>query len=312
MNRLQKQIRYLLTGITILPMPLLSIPLDSVFARGDSCLAIEWTPDSVNTSSAWYVENGSKCTGSDTVYRHSDFIAGVTYRSIAYSYGGEDRYYVFREKVASGFLVGSHLCHYNTFGDPSSVIAGTDCSGFVCYVWDVPRMSTGGLAEDSRFQHISKAAIEEGDILVKAGSHTVLVVEKDDSTHFLIWESTSAVNGCRERLINIGDSAWNPYIPLRNPGISAHSSEITKKIDLISSFSVSWEKTRVSLHLNKPSSGQYSLYHAAGRRIADFTVSISSSSIIWHLPTPISRGMYLLKFVDRHGSCKIMRLPVFR
>lgn len=312
MGRLLKQIRHLLTGITILPLPLLSIPLDSVFARGDSCLAIEWTPDSVNTRSAWYIDNGSKCTGSDTVYRHADFIAGVPYRSIAYSYGGEDPYYIFREKVASGFLVGSHLCHYNTFGDPSSVIAGTDCSGFVCYVWDVPRMSTGGLAEDSRFQHISKAAIEEGDILVKAGSHTVLVVEKDDSTHFLIWESTSAVNGCRERLIDIGDPAWNPYSALRNPGISVQTSEITKKIDLISSFSVSCEKTRVLLHLNQPSLGYCLLHNASGRRIADLTVNIPSSSIIWHLPTPLSRGMYLLTFVDRHGSRKIMRLPVFR
>lgn len=193
--------------------------LDTLFARGDSCINISWTPDDRNTATAWYVKNGSLCTGADSVYRHSDFKSGVTYKSIAYSYGGEDGYLKFRDKINNGLLAGSHMCHYNFFGDPSGVIAGTDCSGFVCYLWGVSRVSTREL--HTQYKIITRDELDAGDILVKSGSHAVVVIEHDEDTRYLIWESTSTVNGCRERIIDLTDSYWDSYYPRRYEGLTA-------------------------------------------------------------------------------------------
>lgn len=207
--------------LPLLPLFLLTsvngIHLDTLFAHGDSSIAIEWTPDSANTDPEWYRIYGTGCTGADSIFRHCDFIPDETYRGVAYSYGGEDGYLRFREKVESGFLVGSHLCHYNSYGDPSPVVAGTDCSGFVCYLWDVPRVSTRGLHAD--YAEISREELDAGDILVKPGSHALLIVERDEGTRYLIWESTSVVNGCRERIIDISDDYWDAYYARRYEGI---------------------------------------------------------------------------------------------
>ena len=109
----------------------LSWPLDSVLARGDSCINIAWTPDSINTDSGWYTSYGTYCTGEDSIYLHCDFIPGREYHGIAYSYGGEDPWYLVRGRLDSGYLVGSHQCPYQEYGDPSDTVTGTDCSGFL-------------------------------------------------------------------------------------------------------------------------------------------------------------------------------------
>ncbi|MBN1980366.1 MAG: hypothetical protein JW795_02460 [Chitinivibrionales bacterium] len=200
-------------------------PLDSCFARGDSGIAITWTPDSSNVKADWYVTNGTLCTGADTVFLHSDFIAGTTYTSIAYSYGGEDPWYLFRSKLKAGLCAGSHLCHYKKVGDPSSAVAGTDCSGYACFLWNVPRMSTTQMVESQLFQKITYQELRPGDCLVKAGSHVVFVVEADDSTEVVIWESTSVVFGCRERVIDVTQPYWKEYQPIRYPQITAIEAE---------------------------------------------------------------------------------------
>lgn len=198
-----------------------SFPIDSMFARGDSCIFITWKPDSQNTNPSWYIKNGQLCKNADTIYRHCDFLPGITYRSIAYSYGGEDSYKIFLQKVKDHFLIGSHLCHYNYYGDPSPVIAGTDCSGFVSYIWSVPRLSTTGFLNSTSYKRISKSELRPGDAMIKGGSHMVIIADKgEDSTEFLIWESTSVVNGCRERIINLADKYWSDYVPIRNPNLS--------------------------------------------------------------------------------------------
>ncbi len=112
----------ILTVALVCNTTLHAFTLDTVITRSDSCVAIEWTPDSSNTANLWYTQYGNKCTGSDTIYRQCDFIAGRTYRGIAYSYGGEDPWFTFRTRLAAGFLAGSHQCHYNVFGDPSGKV----------------------------------------------------------------------------------------------------------------------------------------------------------------------------------------------
>jgi hypothetical protein len=200
-------------------------PLDSVLYRGDSCIAIAWTPDSHNTNPAWYIQYGDGCIGVDTIYRHCDFVAGRTYNGVAYSYGGEDPWYLFRERVADGFLVGSHLCHYQAFGDPTPVVTGTDCSGFLCFIWNVSRMSTSAMVASPAYEHIARSAIRPGDALVRSGYHAVFVVEADDLTQGLIWEASSSVFSCRPRITDLTGSAWDLYTPLRNPQIASDAVE---------------------------------------------------------------------------------------
>jgi hypothetical protein len=204
-----------------------SFPLDSVLTRGDSCVGIVWTPDTLNTRQAWFIRCGSACTGSDTVCLHSDFIAGRQYRGAAYSYGGDDPYLLFRERLTRGDIAGSHLCHYTSCGDPSDSVTGIDCSAFTCWAWNEPRQSTSAMVANSAYSKVPRSQIAAGDALVRGGSHSVMIVDQDDSTHFVIQEATGTpINGCRERLIDISDTYWDQYTPLRNPKIT--SSAIKK------------------------------------------------------------------------------------
>ena len=254
--------------------------LDTLFFRGDSTLAVTWTPDSVNTRLEWYAANGSECTGADSVYRHCDFLPGRTYRSVAYSYGGEDGFLRFREKISEGFVVGSHLCHYNTFGDPSKAVAGTDCSGFVCYLLEAPRVSTREFY--SQYTAIGRADIDVGDIIVKPGSHAVIVVEKEDENNFLIWESTSVVNGCRERMIDITDSYWDAYYPRRYPGLAVR--EQTAAPDCPAADSPHVSTNRNSLLVSSPAGwqGTVSVFSLQGRVVhtSRHTIENGSTAII--------------------------------
>lgn len=276
-----------------------AIHLDTLLARGDSSLSITWTPDSNNTNSQWYRENGSQCTGSDTVYLHCDFTPGITYSSIAYSYGGEDGFLRFREKVESGFLIGSHMCHYNLFGDPSPVVAGTDCSGFVCYLWDVPRVSTRGL--HSNYTAINKRQLSVGDILVKPGSHTLLIVEVIDSMQLLIWESTSVVNGCRERIIDLNDTYWDAYYPRRYEGIISATHVSPRKATVPEAFpSATVIHGTVMLSAPKPWTGTAALFTGCGRLLSENRIEGRTNTA---LTARIKRsGVYILRYVSRNHA----------
>ena len=281
-------------------------PLDSVFSRGDSCLAVEWTPDSANTRADWYVKWGAGC---DTGYRHCDFLPGVAYRSIPYSYGGEDPPALFREKLAQGFLAGSHQCHYNALFsqgiEVSTLVAGSDCSGFVCYVWNVPRTNTGGLISSPDYKRIAKSDLQPGDILVRSGYHTVFIVERVDSTEFLIWEETSAVNGCRERSINLADQAWDLYLAVRNPaltGTEAIKASRNNNINpLCDRVAVMPGVTSLLVRFKRSFSGTLTLYDLRGTCLRTNLLTSVSATFLWNLPTRLPRGTYFLSLESTDG-----------
>lgn len=267
--------------------------LDTLFARGDSCINISWTPDERNTASAWYAKYGSLCTGADSVYRHSDFIPGVTYQSIAYSYGGEDGYIIFRDKINNGLLAGSHKCHYDIFGDPTGVVAGTDCSGFVCYLWDVPRVATTKL--HSQYKAISREQLDAGDILVKPGSHAVIIIEHDEGTRYLIWESTSAVNGCRERIIDLADSYWDGYYPRRYEGLTAPVFQAPAESARRSFPVVKIVPAGITLSSNAGWAGIVSVFAIDGRLLLQKSVTVDN--------------LHTVRFIDNTWSgCIILHL----
>lgn len=285
-----------------------ALPLDTLFARGDSSLAVSWTPDSSNTRTAWYLQNGATCTGVDSIYRHSDFLPGVTYNSIAYSYGGEDSYWRFKEKVEQGLLVGSHLCHYTTFGDPTPVVAGTDCSGFVCYLWGVPRVSTNGLK--SAYEPQSWDNLSAGDVLVKPGSHAVMVVEREDSTHLLIWESTSVVNGCRERSIDITESSWSSYYPLKYPTSLLRQPENIHSLHATMPR-ISFINKALTINSLTGWHGTVALYNASGKREWHTVCSLKPAGREMFQILSAS-GLVLFRFESADGSIQVTPLFVGR
>jgi hypothetical protein len=285
-----------------------AVLLDTLLARGDSSIAIAWTPDSVNTRPDWYRTYGSGCTGVDSVYQHCDFLPGQTYRSVAYSYGGEDGHERFRQKLLEGFLVGSHLCHYNSFGDPSAVVAGTDCSGFVCYLWDVPRVSTGGLYDS--YVAITRQELDVGDILVRPGSHAVLVVEREDSTRFLIWESTSVVNGCRERLIDITDSYWDAYYPRRYTGIGTGVGQAGDRVPRRSFPAMTLDRTSGILRFASAWRGTVSLYSVQGARAATWACLVERGEVV-RLDLRAAAGVRVVELRAEDGSVKAGPVSVY-
>ncbi|MBN1604321.1 MAG: hypothetical protein JW915_22110 [Chitinispirillaceae bacterium] len=242
--------------------------LDTVITRSDSCVAIEWTPDSSNTAELWYTQYGNKCTGSDTIYRHCDFIAGRTYRGIAYSYGGEDPWFTFRTRLATGFLAGSHQCHYNVFGDPSGKVTGTDCSGFLCFAWNIARTNTTNLYNNKNFTTVPITSVQAGDALVKASSaygyHAILIVEAEDPAETVISEASSTVFGCRERIVNLTGPEWTPYKAIRNPAL--HTQQIANKSTSSSPALrvVQSGYNCITLHLSNPSPVQLTGYALNG------------------------------------------------
>ena len=273
-------------------------PLDSLFARGYSCINISWTPDSVNTRPDWYLRYGATC---DSAYKHCDFLPGRNYRSIAYSYGGDDPYRLFRTRLEAGFLAGSHLCHYEAYGDPSDTVTGIDCSAFVCYLWNEPRVSTAGLV--SRYPQIQKSELSPGDALVKSNSHSVVVAERNGND-LLIWESTSAVNGCRERIISLADSYWDTYVAVRDTAlVSNEGKEMLPGGALDATLSLYPLPFRETLNFRFQNAifSRLGVYDINGRSIAVLAVLDQQDRITWRPPKTLSCGVYLVRAEARNG-----------
>lgn len=266
-------------------------PADSVYNRAKSGVEVEWTPSAANTDPWFFTTYGTTCTGANEIYLQCDFKAGTTYKSIAYSYGGEDNAKEFSDKLSRDFLVGSHLCHYQSYGDPSDTIAGTDCSGFLSYCWNVHRQSTSMFINNKSYLHIDRDSLQAGDALVKASSHAVLVLDASIPEATLIVESTSAVNGVRKRLIDVNSEYWLKYVPLRNPAIEGTMSILPhKSFKGITPFSVQqgvlhFENTISSLTLRNLK-GQV-LYQG---------------EMIQKLQLPNTKGLYLIEFT--HGGLR--------
>lgn len=260
-----------------------AITIDSIIHFSDSCVGIEWTPDSVNTDPTWYTQYGTLCTGSDSIYKKCDFIPGLTYSGIAYSYGGEDPWYIFRDRLQAGFLVGSHLCHYKLYKDPSDKVTGTDCSGFLSFVWNVPRVTTTYFLTSGVYPIIPFNEIKAGDALVKAskecGYHAILIVEAYDLKEVVISEASSSVRGCRERLVDLTSPAWSCYKAIRHPKFvniipqiynTAPNSQI-----LQCTFNINQET--IQLKLTQPFTGTISMYLPNGIQLFKKTFEFPKS-----------------------------------
>ena len=96
-------------------------------------------------------------------------------------------------------------------------MTGTDCFGFVSFLWNNPRVSTRVFAQSTDYLTIGFSEIRPGDALVKSGSHIVLILEADTLTEVVISEASSTVRGCRERIVDLTDPQWVAYKTIRYP-----------------------------------------------------------------------------------------------
>ncbi len=291
------------------------LAIDSVITRSDSCVAIEWTADSSNTDNKWYLQYGTKCTNSDSIYQHCDFIAGRPYKGIAYSYGGEDPWYTFRMRLAAGFLVGSHQCHYNVFGDPSSRVTGTDCSGFLCFVWSIPRVTTTDLYNNKTFITVPRTEVIAGDALVKASSaygyHAILIVEAEDPTEVVIAEASSTVFGCRQRVVDLTRSEWSPYKAIRNPALQGTQRVVTTSNYTIQNFTITRAgNNQFYLHLHQPAAGKLSGYDLSGKEL--FKMNIEKTAADYTITPEVSASRLLFISIQSEEISVTRRLSLLK
>lgn len=270
-------------------------PADSVYARAKACESVRWTATETNTNNWFYQTYGETCTGANEIYLQCDFKPGIEYRSIAYSYGGEDTDFEFTDKIEKGYFIGSHLCHYQTYGDPSDTVAGTDCSGFLSWCWNVPRQSTGMFINNSAYDKISWTEVKGGDALVKAGSHAVLVLDGTDPAATLIIESTSAVNGVRKRLIDRDSEYWQRYTPLRNPKITGIIGIKQTPLKTSTALKMTVEERKLIFSEEITSLTLYAL---------NGTILLSSNRMSreFTVPPTLASGIYLTVFKTKRGE----------
>lgn len=285
-----------------------AITLDSVIVRSDSCVQIQWVADSSNTDPIWYLTNGAKCTGLDSIYRHCDFQPGQTYFGVAYSYGGEDPWYLFRIRLSEGYLAGSHLCHYSYYGDPSNRVTGTDCSGFLSFLWDYPRVSTQTFANSTDFLSIAYSEIRAGDALVKSGSHIVFVLEADTITEVAISEASSTVRGCRERVVDLTDPEWIGYKAIRYPGLEANHVNM-KLLEVKTPFSIlGTNMGHQVIRFNKPFSGTLRVVSLDGKQLINSSVRRCKT-----VPIQINgKSVAVLYTKDEQGNITVNKIPLYR
>jgi phage anti-repressor protein len=196
--------------------------------------------------------------------------------------------------MQKGYFVGSHLCHYLSYGDPSDTVAGSDCSGFLSWIWNVSRQSTAGFYNNSDYRKINRDSPIAGDALVKPNSHIVLVAAIDTTTDsILIIEETSAVNGIRRRYIDRNATYWMQYTPIRNGEIS---SNIAIKTEMFSPFQI-----HICIKNGKirrvPEGYAVSIYTALGKRVCVYSADTKNFKI----PMNIAKSILFIR-LEKKGS----------
>jgi hypothetical protein len=161
---------------------------------------------------------------------------------------------------------------------------------------------------NSAYARISRNQITAGDVLVKSGSHSVMIVDRDDSTHFVIQEATGTpINCCRERLIDLADSYWNQYTPLRNPRIT----NAAIKNPMPTSSGTNRQKSIVlNGHLNFSVFNDYQLvrgFKPDGSQLFEYQPLKNQPP-----PATVASGIIIIQAIDSHETVMIFIAQVIR
>jgi hypothetical protein len=157
---------------------------------------VYWECDTTNINHPEYTMGGcSPC----------DFAPGWYYGE-AYSYGGEDTYGVFLDRIADGDGAGSHYCHYEYWGGTPEWATGIDCSAYASECWEIPRQSTYTLPYWS--YAIPHERLQSGDILNIPYSHVRVYDERAIDGRPIVFEASGSAAKVVHRVVD-----WGSYQP---------------------------------------------------------------------------------------------------
>jgi len=124
----------------------------------------------------------------------------------AYSYGGEDTYTEFENRIAAGDGPGSHYCHYQYWDGAPPWATGLDCSAYVSHCWEISRQSTYTLPYWSTA--IPHSRLLPGDILNIPYSHVRLFHERAGDGRPIVYEASGSAAKVVHRVVT-----WGSYEP---------------------------------------------------------------------------------------------------
>jgi hypothetical protein len=180
----------------MVPQPSQAITRAEIIANAVPYAELSWYCSQDNIDHWQYNECG--CSG-------CDFNVGWQ-TGEAYSYGGEDTYTEFLDRIAAGDAAGSHYCHYDCWGGTPYWATGLDCSAFASLCWEIPRQSTYTLPYWSTA--IPHHRIRAGDILNIPYSHVRLFHERAGDGRPIVYEASGSAAKVVHRVVD-----WGSYQP---------------------------------------------------------------------------------------------------
>ena len=181
----------------------------------------------------------------------------------AYSYGGDDSYTVFLDRIAAGDGAGSHYCHYDYWGGTPYWATGIDCSAFASKCWEIPRQSTYTLPFHSTA--IPHSRLQAGDILNIPYSHVRLFHERAGDGRPIVYEASGSAAKVVHRVVD-----WGSYEPRVKHELYVPPPLVYAQNTGGGQIRLSWAST--------PGISEYTYYHSVdGMTFADSATTADTS-----------------------------------
>lgn len=122
-----------------------------------------------------------RCSEKNVDRRYNKMQPGMTYRGVAYNWGGWDTIAAYQQKIRNGAVAGT------TREEVHPAFAGVDCSGFVSRCWGLTRRRYSTHTMDKISKQIAWDELKPGDIMNRAGHHVRLFEKYDPTDPDLVW-----------------------------------------------------------------------------------------------------------------------------
>lgn len=173
-----------------------AITRDKIIDNAKKYANLQWYCSQENIDHPEYTQGGCSPCDFDVGWQTGE----------AYSYGRNDSYEEFLQRIAAGYGAGSHLCHYQVAGGPPPWATGIDCSAFVSRCWGISRQSTATLPNYS--VEISRLRLQHGDILNIPHYHVRLFERRAQDGRPTVFEASGSAAKVVHRTVD-----WGNYTP---------------------------------------------------------------------------------------------------
>jgi hypothetical protein len=251
----------LLLASSMIPHPALAITRAEIMANAVPYADVIWYCSQDNIDHWEYTEGGCQ---------PCDFNVGW-HTGEAYSYGGEDTYTEFLDRIAAGDGAGSHYCHYDYWGGTPYWATGLDCSAYVSHCWEISRQSTYTLPYWSTA--IPHSRLQAGDILNIPYSHVRLFHERAGDGRPIVYEASGSAAKVVHRVVS-----WGSYEPRVKHELYVPPPWVYAQNVGDGQIRLSWATV--------PTIGEYTYYHGIdGINFDDSTTTSDTSFTFTNLPS---------------------------